>query len=333
MLLVTPILIFAYTGVRVDATVLDYHAGVFSLTQGKVSTRIPVTATPAKSPSSVSFRKDDNYVVWDSRGLTIRHGNRSSTTLLEETPTSPRLFEHAILLQTVADLKSGKKQRPASALSGALRIGGDVFLLVRWDDKAGKPWMEALVRVALAGVSLKPEVLGRFDAMSIAYKPIDDRLTVIGGRLGIVARQGKTWGLASFDSTASKFDFHPLGDDLISYLSTSPKTGFFFEKTVYGTTVGGRVDLASGYRKTTFESRGAARFLDSSLPPIILSSRDQDSRIRYVDSGAEIAVPFGSGVARAGSSILVWSPAAKPTSATLYDPERWFARAKWTLAP
>lgn len=330
MLLATPILLFANTGVTVDDTVLEYRSESFRLKQGKSVLEVPILPTPAKAPEVLSFRRDDYYAVWDSRGLTIRHGDKSSTTKLDEVPTSSRLFEHAVLVQTVADLASGKKQRSASALSGAVRMGTDVYFLVRWDDSAGKPWMEALVHVPLAGASLKPEVLGRFDALSIAYKPIDDRMSWVGSHLSIVARQGKTWGVASYDPATTKFDFRPLGDELTSYISTGQKTGLFFEKSPYGTTIGGRIDLASGYRKITFESRGAGRYLDALRPSLILGSRNGESRLRNGDTGSETVITPGSGIARAGQAVVVWSPAAKPTTATAYDPERWVTLAKWT---
>jgi len=333
MLFATPILFLANSGVTVDDTVLEYRSESFTLRQGKSVFEVPILPTPSKSSESLSYRRDDNYAVWDSRGLTIRHGDKSTTTKLEDVPTSSRLFEHPVLVQTVADVASGKKQRSASALSGAVRVGTDVYFLVRWEDSTGKPWMEALIHVPLAGDSLKPEVLGRFDALSIAYKPMDDRMSWIGSHLSIVARQGKTWGVASYDPTASKFDFRPLGDDLISYIATSQKTGLFFEKSPYGTTVGGRIDLFSGYRKIAFEARGAGRFLDAVRPSLILSSRNGEARLRNGDTGGETIIPPGSGVARAGQAVLVWSPATKPTTATAYDPERWVPLAKWSAKP
>ncbi|AIE83556.1 hypothetical protein OP10G_0188 [Fimbriimonas ginsengisoli Gsoil 348] len=290
---------------------------------------MPLRPPKPEAKRSVAFRRNDDYAVWDERGLTIRHGDRTRTSLLDDLPVSPRLFSHEQILRTVEMVNSGERSKNAAGLSGAIRIGRDAYFLVRWEDSKRRPWMEALVRVPLSGKALWPEVVGKFEGMSLAYKPIDDRLIPLGEDIAVVTRKPGAWGVATFNPKSKQFDFHGMGDDLLSYMSTGRKSAVYVEKTAFGPLQAGQVDLGTGQRSPVFEARANVRFLDTEHPLFVVSSTPGSARVHNVETGAEWSIPPNSGIARAGANLLVWTPADAPKTATLYRTDRWGVVARW----
>jgi hypothetical protein len=282
---------------------------------------------------TAAFRRNEDYAVWDERGLTIRHGDRSRSGRLEEVVVSPRFFSKAEIQETVKQIHAGRRTKAASALSGAVRSGRYAYFLVRWEDSKHRPWAEFLVRVLLGSNGLWPEVVGRFEGLSLGYKPIDDRLFVLGENLAVVTRQAQAWGIASFDPRTRAFEFRGLGNDLLSFMPTGRKTALYVERTRYGLVQAGRADLGSGERAPLFEARGNARFVDALRPLVVVSSTADSARLHNAETGAEWTIPVDNGVGRIGSYILVWTPYASPTSATLYQPDRWTVVRRWSAKP
>jgi len=282
------------------------------------------TAKPKGAEKSiVAFRRNNNYAVWDARGLTVRHGKVSRSMRLEDFPVSNRFWTQDELENTVRLIADKKRKRAASALSGALRVGTDAYFLARWNGNDGKPWTEALVKVGLDGAGTWPEVLGKFQGISIAYKPIDDRLTVLGDSIATVVRDGDRWGVATYNLKEKKFAFRSLGAKLLTYLPTSRRGGVFIEHTAYGTTVGGRVDLISDYRRNVFESRGTARFLDAKSPAIIVARTEDSMRLLNAETGAELRLLPGYAAERVDNRVVVWIASLHPSATRLYSPSRW----------
>ncbi|MGV3617653.1 MAG: hypothetical protein ACO1SV_20195 [Fimbriimonas sp.] len=297
--------------------------------KGREAWRVPAQPETPRPVLAVSFRKDQNYAVWDDRGLTVRRGTRTFSTYLPEIPTSPRAFPRAEILKTIDLLQQAKRTRNAAALSGAMRIGNDAYFLLRWEDTSGKPWAEALVKVDLSADDLKPKFLGRFEGLSVAYRPIDDRLVHLNGIPATVTRTADAWGMATYDPKTQKFGFRPMGAKLISLLPLGRSEALFVETTAYGTTAGGEVDLETGRRQERFESRGNARFVDAVQPWFMVATRGTSTQIRNGETGSEAPIPTGAGIVRAGAYVVVFTPYANPTSATLYEPERWKKLATW----
>lgn len=316
---------------KVDAPTLEFYQGNFVIRRPGLVRRIPIDPPHPTDRLVVAFRRNESYAVWDDRGLTMRHGSRSHSTRLGDFAVSPKLFPKDELVRTISLIRSGRRRRDAAALSGAVRLGPSAYFLPRWEDRGGASWAEALVEAPLGGKELWPKAVGRFEGLSLGYKPIDDRLFVLGSRLAIVSRRSDSWGVATYDPSKKEFGYSALGGGLRSYLSTGRQTGLFVEKTTYGTTVAGEVDLGSEVRKPLFEARENARFLDAVRPYLVIASSEDGSRLLNTETGGEVPIGKGAGVARAGSEVLVWFPADKPRLATLYRPERWSVVARWTI--
>jgi len=248
-MITTPlVLCLALQAKKVDGVALSFFEDNFIVRSPTISEAVPLKLPKPAPRWFTSFRRNDRYAVWDERGLSVRAGKWSYSTHLAEIPVSPKLFEKDEILENVALIKGGKRFRSATALSGAIRVGKEVFMLVRWDDADKNPWLEALFRVDLNESKPKPMLLGRFAGLSQARSTIEDRLFVRGGKLSVVAAQKAVWGLAQYSSRSS-FEFHPMGDVLIDYTPISGRLGMFAEKTGYGTTVIGRVDWGTGVRR------------------------------------------------------------------------------------
>lgn len=289
--------------------------------------------TPARQTDRVTYRKDDAFAVWDSRGLSIRHGSFVMTTRLPEVAVTPKLFTRDEILQTQAAITSHERRREASALSGSRRIADEAYFLLRWDDKGGKPWLEALVRVNFSQAKPKPELVGRFEGTSMARGTLDDKLVLIGTSPGAFTRRDDgSWGLATFDRLSKEFAFKPLGESLLDVVTLSPKLALAMERTDYGKVRVARMDLVSGARRDLAELTGVPEFLDTGQPPLVWVPTNLGPALRNLETGVQMNLPEKPVVRRTPAGIIVW-PTGKPELGALYSPERFLRLATVTKAP
>jgi len=315
---------------QAETPTLDFYQDSFIVRLGAKKAEVPLQLPREKPPLSVSFRKNNNFAVWDDRGLTIRIGKQAKSLRLEEFVVSPKIFTRDEIITTVADLKAGKRKRPVAALSGARRIGSVAYFLTRWEDSAGKTWLETLVSVDLAKPTFHPNLLARLPGHSLASKPIDDDLILLGNRMSSVVKRGETWGLATYDSKTQQFEYSEIGKELESYMPVSERIGAYVEKSSYGSRFGGRVDLAVLTRKNLVECKGALRFADGKEPLLAISNRADTVTLRNTDTGAEVTLQSSAAMRRTPFGIVVWSPYKSPKRAWLYDPSRWTAITQWS---
>ena len=269
----------------------------------------------------IAFRRDNRWAVWDNRGLTVRDGDKATSTKLGEIAVSPRAFPHEEIVKNLDLFKSKKKNKDADSLSGSTRIGTKCYFLPRWTAKDGETWLEALVMVDLAETNPKPKFLGTFKGLSSSYKPIDDKLFVVKEQLAVVSKQGDTWGLSSYDEGQSTFEFNPLGSNLISYF----RGGYFLESTSYGTYIVGQIELASGNRKNLFETRSKTVELTDGSALAILRNKD-NTIIKNLRTGGQVTHSANAYVSAVNNYVLIWTKDTR-TTAWLYEPVRWTAIA------
>lgn len=306
---------------------IQFSQDAFLISGGSKPLRVPLQET-VEAPKLGVFRRGNVWVVWDERGLTVRDGDWSKTTKLEDAATSPKLFSREQILETVALVERAIRSKGASRLSGARRFGDRVYLLARWEDNSKRPWLEALFSVDLTDIRPQPQVIGRFEGYSLADRTSDDRLMILDDKLALITSNGQSWGLAKFDPKDWSFGYTALGGTLTSYVPINQRLGIFTERTSYGVTSVGRVDLIAGFRRTLFETRTEATPIDTSDPLIFLLKGRGVAALRNSETGAEVKVPAGAAARRTDLGVLVWSPAKKPTWAALYDPARWEIKAK-----
>lgn len=312
-----------------ETPILAFRDGAFMIKTGTAVTKVRLQApAPAKTEDQVIFRKNSNFAVWDGRGLSIRHKNRTKSSRLPDIALTPKLFTKEQIIETRELIVEGVRQKEASALSGARRVGSEAFFLVRWSDANGKTWLEALVKVDLDSENPTPQLVGKFDGFSLAKKPIDDCLFTIGDNLCVLTRADGSWNLAKYNLTEKAFSAYVQGLDLVSYSPISKQLGIFVEKASDGAYVVGRVDLATGSRRNLLESRLKPTILDGERPSIAIL---ENKLIHNLESGVQTPIPSGAKAIRTKKGVIVYWPSGVPKKAVLLDPERWTQLAKWDV--
>ncbi len=311
---------------QVDKTSLSYTQQTFVVRSATAVTTVPLLPEPEQKTLSIAFRKDKTWAVWDERGLTIRVGEDVRSTRLDEISVSPRIFERPEILQTMAAVKDGSRKREATGLSGSRRVGNVVYLVPRWEDKAGKPWLEVLVRVDLTAIRPKPELLARFQGLSPARSPIDKWLRISAGRLSLPIQQAGKWGLAYFDPAAVRYDFKELGETL-QFMSLE---GNYIEKTAFGSFLVGKLDFEAPRVQLLAECKGPAKFVDQLAPGLVTSEEPDGSFLRNLSTGQMAEIAQKTSVRRVGNFAIVFSPTTSPNKATAYRVDTLQAVATWT---
>jgi hypothetical protein len=265
----------------------------------------------------VAYRRDDAWAVWDDRGLTVRRGKKVSSTKLGEIAVSPRAFSRDDIVRNLDLFQKGKRKKEADSLSGSLKFGTKCFFMPRWTSKEGDSWLEALVMVDLADEVPKPVFVGRFKGLTTSYRPIDEKLFFVKDKVAAITNEGETWGLSTFDQGATKFDFSPLGSNLMSYY----RGGFFLEQTSYGTQIVGQIDLNSGLRKNLFETRSKMIAIKDGSPFAVVRERG-NTIVKNLRTGGQITHSANTYVTSLDNYVLVWTRDRR-TTAWLYDPAQW----------
>jgi hypothetical protein len=304
---------------------LSLDSDHFTINSGIGEEQVLLEPQIKNPPKVIAYRKDDNFAVWDSRGLTLRRGSSIKSYHFQDFPVDPNFFDPDEIQAVRKDVKLGVKSLAANGLSGARRIGQRVFFLVRWSDSSNKPWLEALVQVDLDERDLAPKILGRFSGLSGANLPIEDRLFLQNGSVSAVTERASDWGISDYSFASRNFDYVSLGEHLVKWYPT----GLYLEETAYGSKVGGQLSLASLQAKPLFEDRGAIGWLDGNSPPVAIYSNSSGQVLRNCDSGFEQILTEGAVVRRTTSGILAWSPAQDPQHAVLLSFDRWARLTAW----
>jgi hypothetical protein len=326
--------LLALAPLATQAIQIEYRNQTFVLRSGSSVLRVPLKElkkpTPKASLDRVVFRKDDAYAVWDSRGLTVRKGNRSLTTRYPEIALSPRMFTADEIHATRTLLALGARSLWASSIGGALRIGNRAYFLLQWRGLGDRPWLEALVSVDLAESSLRPLLHGRFEGTSLAPEDDPNGLTALGRQVVWLAqRTDRVWGRVTFSEESRQIEFKPMGKGLERHALHSATVGNFTEKTSYGSRLLGRMDLRFPATRHLMETRGSVHLLDEKHPWLALAHEENGLWLHNLESGAKLRAPESVGFRRNSFGLLVWSPSGRPRSAVLYDVNRFERLASW----
>jgi len=294
--------------------------------------QVPFNEIKNSPPTKVEYRKDDNYAVWDSRGLSIRKGAKSRSTKLPDIPLTPKLFSREEIIRNRELIASGLRSKLASGVSGSRRIGDVVYFLPRWDQRDGAAWLEALIKVDLTGDSVESNLLGKFEGVSLSNTLVGDRLFLRNNLLCAITRKPDgVWGLASFDPSSLQFQFKPMGRDLVEYCVSDNSCVIAEQATTYGSKLLLRVNFDTGLASPLHEFRGNASVLTASGPCVARISTVEGEYLLNLESGSALAIPRDAAARAVQQRVLVWLPNA-PEQAKLYEPMRWNAIAQIATA-
>lgn len=283
---------------------------------------------PRKRPEAVIEKAGAKIAVWDERGLTVRAGKRSYHTRFEDYPISPKLLDPDVIRGNAPKFAGGEYKRTAAGISGHLRIGDKLFMLPRWENRKGEPWLEALVELDFAQDLPKPKLVGRFQGLSAAQGLIDEELHAMQEHLLVVTETGADWGIARFHTAEPGFAYTGAGSSLVHHEWRSDRI-LYAETTAFGMTVAGVFDLASETRRDAIETRGLLSFLPLQHDAAVIRFKST-TYVRSMESGAESRLNPDAGFLPTELGLLVYSPSVKPNRATVYDPLTWKPVLKWS---
>jgi len=312
----------------------------FTLASGPKRDQVPVQSASLEEPESkkwpegrVMFRKDDAYVVWDSRGLTTRKGAWVHSSFLTEIPVSPKIFTRDEIVQTNLLVQGGERKRTVSNLLGAFRDGTKVYLLLQWLNADNQPWLEALSVVDLADERPKSRLIGRFAGITLPIPPGENRLFLRDGKVAVWMKTDDYWGIGLLDSETETFDSIRVGGQLEAVGTVNDSLGWFVEKTGHPSQVLGRFHRRLLHRRDLVETRGSVRLMDGREPWIAVVHDDPGIFLQNLETGARLKLPTDPGFRWTAFGVLVWSPRIKPSTAVLYEPGRWTRLGEWGLSP
>ncbi|MCU0316075.1 MAG: hypothetical protein MUC92_05740 [Fimbriimonadaceae bacterium] len=316
---------------QTPAREVTFANGVFTVVgpEGRSIVRTNESGPMDAAATRAYWRISGKDVVFDQRGLTISFAGYSETATYPSVPFNTRLFSESQIAEHRRLTESGERTRTASALSGWVTRGSRLYLLLRWEDRSNRPWLEALVEYDLTQADPAAKVLGRFRGLSTAKGRVNDRLALRGDTLMAVTNTSDGSGIAQFDLRSGESRFQPLPSKVVDgrMIPGSP-FGVTFAPSESGGTRVGVIDTNLMSARDAAEIRGSIQGVIS--PSVLRFLRQGRSILLNLDTGAELDLPRDSGVAAAENGILVWVPKTNPSAAALYTGDQFRTMARWT---
>lgn len=279
----------------------------------------------------INFPSKTASVSWTSGTLKIAvKREKLYTTDFHEIPTSPRLRSRADIRDTIQN----HENRGASVLSGYQVFDQTAYLLVRWEEADGTPWLEALVKLKLDDADPRPQVLTVLPGLSFASTAVPNVLGRNGSTLVALLRKpnepDQPWGRWDFHLDDSTQNFAQLGSHPKFAKVEANGSASFIDQTSDG-----------GYRSGIIYPNGTTQRLvfESDYPisvPLlsrgkVLETTDDKGR-NFLVSLATGSVSYlnpGTSVIATQAGILLVSKLENPDQAMLLDPDTLAVLAKW----
>jgi hypothetical protein len=299
---------------------------------GEDKLTVPLSAAepPAQfKGDKLNMRIGDTLITFDKNGLGIRYGKKGGYTTLAYMPTSPKIFSTEEIVRNTELAKSGERPARVSAVSGFEVVNDKLYLLLRWDDKSGKPWLETLVDLDTSGDVPKIGLIGRFGGFSYTSDPVSDELYSTGNKLFVVLRGIDGLALGTCDTLQGTTAFKKLAP-IVDECHRFGSLFYTVTKTPHGMKSVGIVNPVPERFRTVLETRGEV--VGSALTSALAVKESGHVSLFAFVSGAKLPVEDGSGFAETSFGVLVWTPKAKPVRATLRETEGWTILSEWKSA-
>ncbi len=296
---------------------------------GKKKFYAPIVSRQTKptQPMTANYRKDDNYVVWDSRGLNLRRGSKLVSTRLESLATDGRWFDRMQIAKNQLLLEYGGYDPSKTELMAHRRFSNRVFLLIRWRTPQGSTWFDGLLRIDLTSKNLSPEPIARFS--NIVLPRNSNSLPIIGHSIIVTDTSKDEWSVAQIQLSDGKVKRKSIGSNLEDLLLGEGGNACFIEETKDGAHLIGWVDLNTLTKSSIYETNGEIRSLDTQAPWVGVLRDDSGMFALSLETGAKLKIGLDKKLARLGQHVVVWSGGRKPTIAELYESTRWRKVAEW----
>lgn len=311
---------------------LTFVESRFEILDSGTTTKVAINrAAPNHSPI-FALKTGSTWVVWDKRGLVIRNGKKVRTTHFEAIARSPKVLTGQQLRDNATLFANKERTDRAVAISGEEFVGDTLYLVPRWEDKAGKPWLEALVAIDLNAKEPVPRLVGKIPGLSRATGSLSDELFRVQKQLVMVAENKPSWGLAQWNLDDGFPLYTELGADLTRY-SIKPEENLIaaIERTTYDAERAVLVALKDAKRTDVTESRGTMRFV-SLRDQLVQIDQSNQTLLRNGFTGQELKFGPRTAFMQTSKGLLAWSPPDQPAQAVLYRVETMTPLAAWRAA-
>jgi len=304
--------------------------GNFQVVAGEARATVPV-ATPIPAwPKPTNAREwafTATRVRFDTKGLTISRNNQPSTSRLASVATSKMLFSPDEIDRIKRLVRQGERKLEVSGLSGAVLDGTTLYLLLRWDERDGNPWLEGIFKLEVADRVPEVRFVGKLPGYSFANGTVENRLIRQGDKLVAPVRAQDGWGIGSWDIKSGETNFTRLGniaDDVLIESRTGMVTSF--RRTNYESVIVSVAPPSATRARDIVEMRGS--LLGSQIPALLAFTQGRTIVLFNANTGAKLAAPPDPGFLMTDAGLLVWAPRRNPSAATLYDGNM-TVRARW----
>lgn len=311
---------------------ITYQDGLFTLKgpegQSKVSLK-PGFEAMNTSTGRLWLPVGGQVLTFDQNGVGFRRNNASTYATYASIATSDKLFSKDQIDQINRDVAANKKSLDVSAVSGWEKIGETVYLILRWDDKQGTPWLEVLMKYEFPKGKPNATFLGRFDSLTNASGRVNDKLMFENGKLSTITHGGETSLLETFDIVSKSFEKAALDARFTdAKLLEGSLFGMGLERTPAKTFLISLIDRETRSSRQVAEVRGSIANLYT--PAVLHYKYENRSTLLNLASGAELIIPGDCGIEAVSSGLLLWTPAANPQVAALYSSGSFRTLARWS---
>ncbi|MFM9871849.1 MAG: hypothetical protein ACKVQS_00125 [Fimbriimonadaceae bacterium] len=270
-----------------------------------------------------------HILTFDEKGVGFRKSNRATYATYASIATSNKIFTKAEIDEINRDVANNRKSLDVSAVSGWEKVGETAYVMLRWDDKQSKPWLEVLMRYDFTGGKPRATYLGKFDSHTGARGRVNDKMIFENGKLLVVTHGSETSLLETFDVSSKEFGKTSLQDHLVdSKLIEGSLYGIGVTPTPAKTFLVSLIDREKGKSQRVAEIRGSIQDL---FAPAILKYASNDRTILLsLTTGAEIVIPNNCGIEAVPSGMLLWTPSDQPKTAALYSSGSFRTLARWS---
>ena len=308
---------------------LSFAGGEFTVIDGEQKVTVPLSAAePPKAfkGDKLNMRIGDTLVTFDQRGLGIQYRGKGGFTTLAYMPTSPKIFSAEEIARNTELAKSGERPARVSAVSGFEIVNDKLYLLLRWEEKSGKPWLETLVDVDTSGDAPKIGLIGRFGGFSFTSGAVSDELYSSGTKLFALLRGIDGLAIGTCDTTMGTTAFKKLGP-IVDQVNRMGALFYTVTKTPYGMKSVGVVNPTPERFRAVLETRGDV--IATAVTGVLLVREEGRDSLFSVVSGAKMPVEKDAGFAETPFGVIVWTPRARPTSAFLRETGGWRKLSEW----
>jgi hypothetical protein len=308
---------------------LSYADGAFEIKDGQSTLTVPLSASLPPLDirgERLNIRIEETLITFDQRGLGIQYGGKGGFTTLGYMPTNPNVFSADQIKENAELIASGSRSARVSALSGFEVVKDTLYLLLRWDDKNGEPWLEVLAAVDTSGDAPKVNAIGMFDGKSFARGGVSDELYSFGDTVYSPMLAGDGLWIGSYDT----FNMRLLYRKVAERVDACHRFGERFytvTRTPWGAKSVGVLDPAAERFRTVIETRGDV--LPSPLTSALVVQEGGERSLFAFGSGAKLALSADAAFAQTPYGVLVWSPKDSPKEAALREPDGWTIVAEW----